>query len=141
MAKLYKGLFKSMFIYRIQALICLPCLELFKGQFKSMLFFCVFFFYRIQTTIYVPCLGLYNNMTPAENEVTRSFQQMLITHIPSLDQTMLQLHIIKVYFCVIVLKSAVFIYLQYLLIKRGPGWLNELGRWILLLIQAYHQYG
>jgi hypothetical protein len=24
----------------------------------------------------------------------------------------------------------------------GPGWLNELGRWITLhLIQAYHQYG
>ena len=25
--------------------------------------------------------------------------------------------------------------------KDGAGWLNELGRWILQLIQAYHQYG
>jgi hypothetical protein len=24
---------------------------------------------------------------------------------------------------------------------EGPGWLNELGRWILQLIQVYHQYG
>ena len=24
---------------------------------------------------------------------------------------------------------------------EGPGWLNELGRWIWQLIQAYHQYG
>jgi hypothetical protein len=23
----------------------------------------------------------------------------------------------------------------------GPGWLNELGRWIQQLMQAYHQYG
>jgi hypothetical protein len=44
-------------------------------------------------------------MTAAENEVIRSFQQMLITHIPSLDQAMLQPHIIKVYFCIILLES------------------------------------
>jgi len=44
-------------------------------------------------------------MTAAENEVIRSFQEMLITHIPSLDQTMLQLHILKVYFCIIFLES------------------------------------
>ena len=23
----------------------------------------------------------------------------------------------------------------------GPGWLNELGRWIQQIMQAYHQYG
>ena len=26
-------------------------------------------------------------------------------------------------------------------VYEGPGWLNGLGRWILQLIQAYHQYG
>jgi hypothetical protein len=25
--------------------------------------------------------------------------------------------------------------------REGPGWLNEVGRWIYQLIQAYHQYG
>ena len=24
---------------------------------------------------------------------------------------------------------------------KGTGWLNELGRWIQQLIQAYHHYG
>ena len=27
------------------------------------------------------------------------------------------------------------------IVLKGPGWLNELGRWIQQLIQAYHQYG
>jgi hypothetical protein len=25
--------------------------------------------------------------------------------------------------------------------REGPGWLNEVGRWIYQLIQAYRQYG
>ena len=25
--------------------------------------------------------------------------------------------------------------------RKGPGWLNELGRWTYQLIQAHHQYG
>ena len=30
----------------------------------------------------------------------------------------------------------------YLLSLKGPGWLNELGSWIIQqLIQVYHQYG
>ena len=29
----------------------------------------------------------------------------------------------------------------YLITLEGPGWLNELSRWIQQLIQAYHQYG
>jgi hypothetical protein len=24
---------------------------------------------------------------------------------------------------------------------EGPGWLNELGRWMQQLMQAYHRYG
>jgi hypothetical protein len=32
-----------------------------------------------------------------------------------------------------------FKYTKFKLIE-GPGWLNELGSWIIL-IQAYHQYG
>jgi hypothetical protein len=29
----------------------------------------------------------------------------------------------------------------YLITLEGPGWLNELVRWIQQLIQTYHQYG
>ena len=32
------------------------------------------------------------------------------------------------------------LYVQYLIRNKGPGWLNELGSWIIKqLIQAYHQ--